>query len=76
MQNNMCVVLTKRPDKVVFWPEGQHGQVEVDHLQVEGRGSNKVIVDGAVHRQQLAKGQVDGQRHAAGEQLGDDVVLD
>lgn len=56
MQNHsICRVLTKRPDKVVFWPEGQHGQVEVDHLQVEGRGANEVIVDGAVHRQQLAQ---------------------
>lgn len=67
--------LTERPDKVVFWPESQHGQVKVDHLQVEGCGVDKVAVDGAVHREQLAQREIDGQRDAAGAQLGDDVIL-
>lgn len=67
--------LTKRPHKVVFWPQSQHGQVKVDDLQVEGRGADEVVVDGVLHGEELAQRQIHKQRDGTGGQFGDDGVL-
>lgn len=67
--------LTKSPHKVVLRPQSQHGQVKVDNLQVEGRGSDEVVVDGAVHWEQPVQRQVCGQGDGTRAQLGHDGTL-
>lgn len=42
---------------------------------MEGRGADKVIINGVLHREQLAQRQIDGQRDGTCAQLGDDVIL-
>lgn len=69
------VKLTKCPNKVVLWPQCQHGQVQVDDLKMEWCGVDKVIVYGVLHWEQLAQRQIDGQRDGTCAQLGDDVIL-
>lgn len=67
--------LTKRPHKVVFGPQSQHGQVKVDDLKVEGRGADKVLFDGALHGEEFAQRQIHEERDGTGGQFGDDRVL-
>lgn len=67
--------LTKRPHKVVFGPQRQHGQVKVDDLKVEGRGADEVVVNGALHGEELAQRQIHKERDGTGGQFGDDRVL-
>lgn len=67
--------LTKCPHKVVFGPQSQHGQVKVDDLKIEGRGTDKVVVNGALHGEELAQRQIHKERDGTGGQLGDDRVL-
>lgn len=67
--------LTKRPHKVVFRPQSQHGQVKVDDLKVEGRGADKVVINGVLHGEELAQRQIHKERDGTGGQFGDDRVL-
>lgn len=53
---------TQSPNKVVFRPGGQHGQIQVDHLSIEGRGGNKIIINVTLHRTEFADGEEDQQR--------------
>lgn len=73
--NKVISKLTKCPDKVVLWPQCQHGKVQVDDLKIERCGADKVIVYGVLHGEQLAQRQIDGQRDGTRAQLGDDVIL-
>ena len=57
---------TQRPDEVVLGPGGQHGQVEVDHLGVEGRGGDEVVVDVPFHREHFT----DREENHEGEETG------
>lgn len=66
---------TQCPDKIILRPRSQHGQIEVDDLDVEGRGRNKRVIDDMLHWDHLEKRQVDCQREATRDQLPDDIVL-
>lgn len=81
-QKNTCMCgentdskLTQRPDKIVLWPQSQHGQVKVDDLEIEGRGADEVVIYGVVHWEQLIQRQIDAQRDGTRAQLGDDIIL-
>lgn len=52
---------TQCPDEVVLGSGGQHGQVQVDHLSVEGRVGDEVVVDVAFHGEDFTDGQEDEQ---------------
>lgn len=60
---------TQSPNKVVFRPGGQHGQIQVDHLSIEGRGGDKIIINITLHRTHFADGKEDQERDEAGGQL-------
>lgn len=69
------VKLTKCPDKVVLWPQSQHSQVKVDDLDIKRCRSDKVIIYGVFHWEQLVQGQIDDQAESTGAQLGHDSIL-
>ena len=69
------IPLTQGPNKEVLGPQGEHGQVEVDDLLVEGCGGDEAVVYGALHWDHLVDGQVDAQRDDTRAQLGDHVTL-
>lgn len=52
---------TQCPDEVVLGSGGQHGQVQVDHLSVEGCVGDEVIVNVSLHGEDFADGQEDEQ---------------
>lgn len=66
---------TQSPNKVVFRPGGQHGQIQVDHLSIEGRGGDKIIINITLHRKDFADRQEDQERDEAGGQLLNDRCL-
>ena len=69
------IPLTQGPNEEVLGPQGEHGEVEVDDLLVEGCGGDEAVVYGALHWDQLVDGQVHAQRDDTREQLGDHVIL-
>lgn len=66
---------TQSPNKVVFRPGGQHGQIQVDHLSIEGRGGDKIIINITLHRKDFADRKENQQRDEAGGQLLNDRCL-
>lgn len=66
---------TQCPDEIVLGPGGQHGQVEVDHLGVEGRGGDEVVVDVPFHREHFTHGQENHEGEETGGQFTDDFNL-
>lgn len=67
--------LTQCPDKVVLGSGGQHGQVQVDHLSVERRVGDEVIVDVSFHRENFTHRQKDQEAEEGGGHFTDDLRL-
>lgn len=66
---------TKGPDKVVLWSGGQHGQVQVDHLTVERRVGDKVVVDVSLHGENFTNRQKDQEAEERGGHFTDNLHL-
>ena len=56
---------TQRPHKVVLWPRGEHGQVQVHDLGVERRVGDEVVVDVALDGEHFTHQQKDHEGEEA-----------
>lgn len=66
---------TECPHKIILRSGGHHGQVQVDHLSVEWRVGNEVVIDVSFHRENFTHGQEDQEANEGGGHFTDNLHL-
>lgn len=66
---------TERPHEVILGSGGHHGQVQVDHLSVERRVGDEVVIDVSFHGENFTHGQEDQEAKEGGGHFTDNLHL-